>query len=188
MVKLSPVIQRAVCQLPLDHVIGHGKRDARLALALRILGVGCAHLVGDDLLHRRLDIEIEEAVPEAHLEGTVRIQRQQMRFTRIMPVQIFDDDAGFRNGAVTRLIPQDRHLADRPVAEQLGPRTLIREIDQPVLERRAVLIKRDQNLVAEGSERMSVEHERHGHGLSAVGNFAERLSIRVWRLWQGIVC
>ncbi|OWK23824.1 hypothetical protein AJ87_30515 [Rhizobium yanglingense] len=82
-----------------------------------------------------------------------------------MSVEIFDDDARLGDRAVQRLVAQDRHLADRPKAEEIGARHFIGQIDGAVFERRAVLVKRDQHLVAEGGEGMSVKNQRHGSSL-----------------------
>ena len=58
---------------------------------------------------------------------------------------------------------QYRKLADRP--QRVERRALFRvaEIDDLRRERRAVLVKRDQHLVAELGERMEVQRQRHDH-------------------------
>jgi len=78
-----------------------------------------------------------------------------------MPVQIFDDDAGFGNRAVARLVAQNGNLPDRPETQEIGARLLVGEIDEAIFEGRPVLVEGDQHLVAEGGKRMLVKNERH---------------------------
>lgn len=59
-------------------------------------------------------------------------------------------------------ILQHRDLAERRQSHQRVALRRIAEVDAARLERRVVLVQRDQHLVAERGERMEVEHERHG--------------------------
>ncbi|MNR05047.1 hypothetical protein D3C85_1210550 [compost metagenome] len=76
----------------------------------------------------------------------------------MMHGQMLDDGGGFDDRAVAVL--QHRKLPHRPQRRQLGEGGLA--LQQPKLERRAVLIQRDQRLLAVGREGVGVEfHGRH---------------------------
>src|SRR3546814_9785967 len=72
---------------------------------------------------RRRDVEIEEAVPQAHLQRFLEIAGQERRRAGIMPVEVLDDDAGFGDRPAPRLIAQHRDLADRPQRQELAARS-----------------------------------------------------------------
>jgi hypothetical protein len=60
-----------------------------------------------------------------------------------MPVEIFDDDAGLRNGLIARVVAQHWKLADRPQLQQGRALGLVAQIDQIRRERCVVLVQRD---------------------------------------------
>src|SRR4029079_16951530 len=93
----GPVMRR---YLLLDHRIGSSEGAVRF---LDAIGVGLAFrpdTVGNDLAHGRVDIEIEEAVPQAGLEPSVLVGRQESDRPRRGLLEIFYDDAGLRDDAL----------------------------------------------------------------------------------------
>src|ERR1043165_7871807 len=78
-----------------------------------------------------------------------------------MLVEILDDDARLGHDAVARRILQHGELADRPERAQRGALGLVLPVHELARERRAVLVQRDQHLVAERGQRMEVQCERH---------------------------
>src|SRR5207248_7383007 len=101
------------------------------------------------------------AVAQSYLEGKLGMFRDEARAARIVPVEIFDDDAGFRNGLTPCIVAQHRKLADRPQFEQRGAFGRVAEIDRVRRERYVVLVKRDQRLPAERRQRMVMQRECH---------------------------
>jgi len=77
-------------------------------------------------------------------------------------LQVLDDDARLGDRAIARRIVQSRHLADRPEPAESRRRFGIAEVHDLLLERRAVLVQRDQDFLTIGGERMEMERERHG--------------------------
>lgn len=113
-------------------------------------------LVRDDRLHRRHHIEVEQPVHQPHLQRRVGILGNRPEGSGMMPSQIFDDDAGFRDRPVPRLVPQHGELPQRP---QRQPRLRHGRIVQHArLESRAVLVKGDQHLPAAGGEGVVIEN------------------------------
>ena len=81
------------------------------------------HAVGHALHQRGHHVVVEEAIHEARLERRLRIGGYEPHRTRIMVLQIFDDDARFDDGLAA--VQQHGHAQT---------------------ERRAVLVKRNQDL------------------------------------------
>jgi len=117
--------------------------------------------VGDDLLHGLLQVEVIEAIAEAHLPSEVRVRGYEPRLARVVLAQIFDDDARLGDRAIPRVIAQHGKLADGPNLEEVRAGSFIGEVDDVRLERRFVLIERDERLPAERRQRMEIELERH---------------------------
>ena len=80
-----------------------------------------------------------------------------------MQVEMFDDDARLRDGAIAIL--QHRELTAGPQRLERRRFARIHQIDDVLLERRVVFIKRDQRLMAERRQRMEVKGERHALAL-----------------------
>jgi hypothetical protein len=78
-----------------------------------------------------------------------------------VPVEVLDDDAGLRHDPIAGAIVQHRDLSHRPARRDLGGGSRIGEIDDVLLERGAVLVKRHEHLVTERSQRMGVQRKRH---------------------------
>src|SRR5437868_9048418 len=156
--------------LLLDHAIRCLELRPRLLHAMRIPFVRRAKPVDHDLLHRQMHIEIVEAVAQSRLQRELGIFRDEPRPAWIMPVEVFDDDAGFRDGLAARLVAQHRKLADRPQFEQRGAFGRVAEIDRVRRERDVVLVKRDQRLPAERRQRMVMQRECHACTLYRLHN------------------
>ena len=99
------------------------------------------------LLHAVMDVQIEKTVPLAGLERGLRVSWDQDRFGRVILLQVFDDDGGFRHRGIPLCIVQHRHFADRPVAGEnrifLGATG-----DGVLLERGLRLVERQQDFPA----------------------------------------
>ena len=123
--------------------------------------------VADDALHRIVDIEIVEAVGEPRVQRCGRDRR--------------DAAAGRRDSAAARYSMMMLDLGDRAVARiesrstgilptghsarKAAAEFRIAEIHDLPLERRAVLVQRDQHLLTVGRKRVEMERERHGRPL-----------------------
>src|SRR5262249_18820096 len=68
-----------------------------------------------------------------------------------------------------RLVAQHRELPDRPESPEGRGGRLVAEIDDVRLEPHAVLVERDEHLLAERSERMEVEAEHRLPGVPGGG-------------------
>ncbi len=68
-------------------------------------------------------------------------------------------DSGIARSPVE--IMQSGHLADRPMLAEGRRRVRVTEVHDLPLERRAVLVQSDQDLLAVGGEWMEMESERH---------------------------
>ena len=68
---------------------------------------------------------------------------------------------------VARRVAQHGHLADRPQLQERRARARVAKVDDDRLERRLVLVERDQHLPAEGRQGMEVQRERHRFSLSS---------------------
>ena len=111
------------------------------------------------MLGRVHHMQIEEPVEEAHFQCCRRIIGKQAHRAGMVELQILDDDA--RLGDIPVPIYQQRKLGDGP-ARQPAFRMLRRFWPHaPELERRCVLIKRDQHLLRVGRKEVSIEGERH---------------------------
>src|SRR5215208_3679864 len=149
---------------------GHSLLDHAVGLREALLGVGNAaaiafarraKAVGDDLLHGKLDVEVEEAIPKTGVEVLCFLFREKSLRAATMPIEIFDDDRCFRNHPVRHVIVEDGYLADRPQAEKAGAGVLISEIDDMRHKGGRVFIKRDQDLVTKGGQGVIVKGKRH---------------------------
>src|SRR6476620_5637345 len=105
-------------------------------------------------------MQVVEAVFQAHLQGELRIGRNEPGLSRVLQVEMLDDDARLRDRAVAVL--QHRKLAARPKFLERRGVGRIHQVDDAPLERSVIFIKRDQRLVTERRQRMEVEGERHG--------------------------
>jgi hypothetical protein len=76
--------------------------------------------VADDLPRPLVHIEVEEPVAQARLVGDIWIGRQKLGPTRIVPVEILDDEARLWDRSIPRAVTQHRELADRPELSQCG--------------------------------------------------------------------
>ena len=113
-------------------------------------------LVRDDRLHRRHDIDVEQPVHQPHLQRRIGFLRDRAERPWMMLPQIFDDDAGFGDRPVPRLVAQHGELAKRP-QRQPGLRRR-RIVERARFEGRAVFVKRYQHLPAAGGEGVIVEN------------------------------
>src|SRR5215207_93529 len=150
--------------------VGHPVLDHAVCRREAVLGVGNAPAIAfargpkpvrDDLLHGKLDVEIEEAIPEASIKVLSFIFREKSQRAAIMPIEIFNDYRGLRNDPVRRLIVKDRYLSDRPQAEKASAGVLVTEIDDVRHKGRRVFVERDQNLMTKRSEWVIVKRKRH---------------------------
>ena len=135
---------------------------------MRIVFSRRAQLVGHHLLHRHVHIEIVEAILQAHLARELGVRRHKLRPAGIVLVQILDDDARLRHGAVVRLVAQHREPADRPDRLECGAGFRVEQVHDQGFERRVVLVEGHQGLLAERGQGVEIELERHGKTL-AVG-------------------
>src|SRR5262249_12200186 len=94
------------------------------------------------------------------LEGSSWIRREELDRTRMIELQMLDDDGGFNDGPP--VVHQHRKALHRPQLLQRRCILVLAEIDHAKRERRAVLVERDEDLLAVGREGMSVEsdHDR----------------------------
>jgi hypothetical protein len=106
-------------------------------------------------------VQIEEAVPQPHLVGAIRIGRDQPQLSWRVLLHIFDDDRGLRHDSVCRFIAQHRKFADPPYLAESGCAGFGRDIRQLAAESDVVLVERDQHLLAERRQRVVVELECH---------------------------
>src|SRR4051812_2018700 len=87
-------------------------------------------------------------------------------------IEILDDEARFRQREVTLLDQWEALEGPEPL--ELRTRDGVREIDHDRLERRLVLVERDQDLPAEGGQGMIEQLQEHtGTSFGERGN-AER--------------
>ena len=92
--------------------------------------------IGHHLAHRNLDVEVEEAVPEPRLEALVLRARQQRARARVVPIEVLDDDRGFRDGPIAVLVAQDGYLAERPQIQECAAGVPVRQIQDELLNGR----------------------------------------------------
>ena len=114
-----------------------------------------------DLLHGQMDIEVVKTVAQPGLQGPLGVGGNESGVALILLIEIFDDDAGLRDGAIRGVVAQYRKLADRPQLQQRGAFGLVGEIDRNRRERRLVFVESDQRLPAERRQGMEVKLERH---------------------------
>lgn len=62
---------------PVDHVVGDRELGVGLVHAVRIALPGGAQVVGDDLLHRRIHVQVEETIAETDFPSRVDVRRDQ---------------------------------------------------------------------------------------------------------------
>src|SRR5215211_4409706 len=110
-----------------------------------------------------MQMKVVEAILEPHLHRAFRVAGDEPGLSRIMQVEVLDNDTRFRDGAISVL--QHRELAAGP--QRLERRRLrrVHQIDDILLKRRIVLIKRDQRLMAERRQRMEMKGESHAFAL-----------------------
>ena len=117
-------------------------------------------------LHRPLDVEIENPVPEPYVARGIVIFRHQPDRTGMMRVQIVDDDARLRHDRAAAPSSSTGifaigHKAAKAARESGSPRSTSEfEID-------LLFVERDQRLPAIGRERMGVKDKAHGVRSSA---------------------
>src|SRR5215207_9727738 len=80
----------------LDHAVGHCEALLGVGNATAIAFAPWPEPVGDYLLHGKLDVEIEEAIPKTGIEVLSFIFREESLRAATMPIEIFDNDRGFR--------------------------------------------------------------------------------------------
>ena len=141
---------------------------------MRVLPVRRAQPVADDLLHVLVNVQIEEAVAHPRGARLLATRRNETRLSGIMLVEIFDDDARLRHRLAARWILQHRKFSDRPQRAKRRALALVLQVDQLRRERRIVLVKRDQHLVAERGKWMEVQRRRHVILLNSPGERAAR--------------
>jgi hypothetical protein len=125
------------------------EQRARFGDAARVaLRLG-AEAIADDLLQRRHHVVVEEAVHHPCFERRARVMRDQPHRARMMEREVLDDDARLDDGV--SVVDEHGHLLQRPERRVLGRDALVAEETQ--LERRRVLVERDQHLLAVGRER-----------------------------------
>jgi hypothetical protein len=79
-----------------------------------------SHGIGNQLLHRRMDIIIEKPIREAHFESGPGVVGDQSRRAGVPQRQIFDDDAGFDDHGVV-VFENGKHFK-RPDGLKFGER------------------------------------------------------------------
>src|ERR1700754_1298191 len=136
---------------------------------MRVLCAFRAQAVADDLLHLQMNVEIEKAVTQPYLQCGVRVRRNEADAARIMTVEIFDDETGFRYELAAPGVFQHREPSDRRKLQERFAFGRTAEVDLVERKRRFVLIERDQRLPAERRQRMVVQRERHEDSLAAAG-------------------
>jgi len=146
--RLAEFRVKAYDNLAIDHAVAGLEPRPRFFDAMGVPFALGAYPIANDLLHRLVHIEVVEPILQPRLQREVGVGRKKPRRTRIMPIEILDDDRRFRHDLVPRVIAQHRELADWPQFQQRRPFTGVGEIDLLGLERRVVLIQRDQDLVA----------------------------------------
>ncbi|MNO81015.1 hypothetical protein D3C76_722400 [compost metagenome] len=115
--------------------------------------------VGDDLLHRHLDMQVEKAIPQADFQRGFPIIRNQVCLAGMEPVQVLNDHTRLRHILLPGVIAQHRKLADRPQRLKLGPVSLVAQVDDPFFKLDFQFIERDQRFVAERRERMEIKSQ-----------------------------
>ena len=139
---------------------------------IRWLG-GWAQPIADDLLHRVVQVVIEEAVPEAHQQGLGTVG-YETGTAWVVAVEVLDDDRRFDDRAIA--VAQRRDLAERRKLHVRRPLGRIAQVHGDRLERRTGLIEGDQDLPAVGRQRMQMQLERHGDFLPR--QLSHSLSVR----------
>ena len=100
-------------------------RRCRAARARSATPCGSRSLCGrmaveDDLLHRRHDVVVEEAVHHPHVERGARIRRDQPHRAGMVRSEMLDDDARLDDRAAG--VDEHRHALERPQRRVLGRR------------------------------------------------------------------
>jgi hypothetical protein len=85
----------ASLHLAVEPAIGGVEKRARFRHTVRVALVGRAKAVEHDLLHRRRDVVVEEAVHRAHVERATPILGHETHPPGMMHVEVLDDDARF---------------------------------------------------------------------------------------------
>jgi hypothetical protein len=149
---------QAVSHDRIEPLIGYVQLSLRIGNTRRIAAGRIPKAVCDHLCRRGHDVVVEEAIHEARVQRGFRTLGNKLRRTGVVLHEIFNDDAGLDHGGVA--VQQYGKLLVRPQCSQFGESLLI--IQHAKTEARAVLVKRDQRLLAVGRERMRVENECHG--------------------------
>ena len=71
---------------------------------LYVASFGIAQAITDDLLQRGVKVIVEEPVHQPHFEPQIRVAGEHRLPSRIVSVEIFDDDAGLGQGEPARLL------------------------------------------------------------------------------------
>src|SRR5215204_5437590 len=110
-----------------------------------------------------MQMKVVEAILEPHLQRAFRVGGDEPSLSQIMQVEVLNDDTRFRDGAGAIL--QHRELTAGPQRLERRRVRRVHQIDDVLLKRRVVLIKRDQRLVAERRKRMEMKGESHAFAL-----------------------
>lgn len=151
----------AAIQLLVEEPVGHGERGPRLGHGVgAAVGLG-VDAVGHDGLHGGHDVEVRQAVHQAHFQRLPGVLGNEGLVRRgVLLHQVFDDDAGLGDGAGAVL--QQRHLAGGPERDEVGALFRVTQVEQPGFERGLQFVERDERLVAARRQRVVVEREGHG--------------------------
>lgn len=102
---------------------------------------------------------VEEPVHHPHLERCSWVPRDEEHGAGVVDREVLDDDARLDDGAAA--VDEHGHPLERPERRELRRGLLVAELEQAKLERRVVLVERDENLLTVRRERMGEELHTH---------------------------
>jgi hypothetical protein len=89
-------------------LIDHAERGRHLCAcflySIRVLLVVGPQPVTHDLLHRQVNVEVEEAIAESYLPRKVGVRRNEPDLSRIVLIEVLDNDTRLRDRAVARAV------------------------------------------------------------------------------------
>jgi hypothetical protein len=106
-------------------------------------------------------VEVEVAIPQAHLVDGRRLGRDEGPGGGIGPRQVLDDDRGFRRRHAGLGILQNRHHAERRERAEPFARRRVAQVHVHELERQAAFVEGDQAFPAVGRQKMAMETKGH---------------------------
>ena len=158
MVKLAPAAQGRLGELRVEDAERGVERSPRVSDAVGVAPALRPQLVADDLLHRRREVMVGDAVPQAGLERRGSVGGNQRGPGE--PVEVLDDRRRLGQREVGVLVAQHGDAGERPQAGELS--AALGALDELRAERQVELVERDQHLLAVRGERVLVEDEGHG--------------------------